>query len=158
MPDSTISPVDNPVVTYHYEDADYPTFLTGITNALNERFAIWDYDADGRVTLSKHAGDADETAIAFNTDGTKTVTFPLGEQRKYTFATIKGAPKVVREDRLAVGSIPAAYQLYAYDTNGFLSSFTDWRGNVTKHTFNTRGLETSRSTAGGKGGQCWRGF
>lgn len=148
-PDSTPSPTDNPVITYLYANTDYPTYLTGITDERGNNYATWAYDSDGQATSSQHAGGADLTTITYNGDGTKTVTLPLTGQVKYTFSIIKNAPKVTREDRLAVGTIPAANRQYTYDTNGFLATMLDWNGNSTHYTFNSRGLETSRTEAFG---------
>ena len=140
----------HPVLTYLYEDTNFPTYLTGIIDELGNRIATWTYDAaTGQATQSEHAGGADLTSITYNADGTKTVTFPLGEQIKYTFATVKNAPKVTREDRLAATGIPAANRIYTYDGNGFLASKTDWDGNKTTFVNNSRGLQTSRTEAVG---------
>lgn len=148
-PDSTPSPTDNPVITYHYEDTALPTYLTGITDERGIRFATWAYDSIGRGISSQHAGGADLTTITHNSDGTKTVTYPLGGQEKFTFSTLQSVPKVTRIDRLAVGSIPAANSQFTYNANGFAANYTDWKGNVTKHTISSAGLETSRTEAFG---------
>ncbi|MEO8392107.1 MAG: RHS repeat-associated core domain-containing protein [Chloroflexota bacterium] len=149
-PDSTPSPTDNPVITYLYEDTNFPTYLTGITDELGNRYATWAYDSTtGRATSSQHAGGAGLTTITYNVDGTRTVTGPLGGQDKYTFSTLQSMPKVTRIDRLAVGSIPAANSLFTYNANGFAANYTDWKGNVTKHTISSAGLETSRTEAFG---------
>ncbi|MBX3443843.1 MAG: RHS repeat protein [Planctomyces sp.] len=72
-----------PEIEYHYEDTDFPTYLTGITDELGERYATWAYDSTtGQTTSSEHAGGANATTVTYNTDGTKTVTYPLGEQIK----------------------------------------------------------------------------
>jgi YD repeat-containing protein len=139
----------NPVVTYHYEDADLPTYLTGITDERGNRYATWEYNSAGQVITSEHAGGADLTDVAYNTNGTKTVLGPLGEEITYTFSVIKSAPKVTREDRAAFGTTPAANRQYTYDTNGFLATAKDWKGNETRYVHNSRGLETSRTEAYG---------
>ncbi|WP_160280166.1 DUF6531 domain-containing protein, partial [Cellvibrio mixtus] len=47
---------DNTERMYHYEDARFPTFLTGITDERGKRYATWAYDAQGRAISSEHAG------------------------------------------------------------------------------------------------------
>jgi YD repeat-containing protein len=113
-------------VTYAYENSTFPTYLTGIIDELGNRFATWTYDSLGEATASTLADSADTTMITYNSDGTKTVSFPLGEMVTYTFATVANAPKISTEKRVAAGSIPAATATFTYDGNGFLASKTDW--------------------------------
>src|SRR5690606_30630482 len=87
-PDTTHTvSTDNPMRTYHYEDTAYPTHLTGITDERNNRTHTWGYDAQGRVILVTH-GDANSLVyrhtVAYNTNGTTTVTDPAGQSRTYT--------------------------------------------------------------------------
>ncbi|HVX13341.1 MAG TPA: DUF6531 domain-containing protein [Pirellulales bacterium] len=139
-----------PFIEYEYENTNFPTYLTGITDELGNRFATWSYDnSTGQALSSERASGADYTTVTYNTDGTKTVTFPLGEQIIYTFSNIQGASKVTEEDRQAATGIPAASREYTYDSNGFLASKTDWDGNETIYTNNSRGLQTSRTEAYG---------
>ncbi len=80
--------VDNPDGTtrqYHYEDADYPNALTGITDERGVRYSTFSYDAQGRAILSTHAGDAQRVDIAYNDiSGSRTVTNSSGEVSTYT--------------------------------------------------------------------------
>ena len=46
---------DNPRRTYHYENADFPNHLTGITDENGDRYATWNYDSEGRAISSEHA-------------------------------------------------------------------------------------------------------
>jgi RHS repeat-associated protein len=72
---STVSPnaTDNPAVTttYQYEDARFPGGLTGkLFNGA--RYSTFTYDANGRATLSEHAGPSAGTyvdAYQFSYDG-----------------------------------------------------------------------------------------
>lgn len=148
-PDNDANSSNNPVVTYHYENTVQPTALTGVTDELGHRYATWGYDDTGRATLSKHAGDVDATTLAYNTDGTTTVTYPLGERITYTYAMLQNAQKIVREDRATNGSIPAAYRTYSYDAKGFLASMRDWNGTITNYVYDANGLQTSRTEAYG---------
>jgi len=72
-PDTTPSDdTDNPRRTYHYEDSNYPSHLTGITDENGDRYATWAYNADGKAILTKHA----ETS----TEGVGQETFELDYQ------------------------------------------------------------------------------
>jgi len=134
---------------YHYENTSFVNALTGITDEMGVRFATWGYDAQGRVNLSKHAGDVDEVAIAYNSDGTTTVTDPLGLQTTYTFTVINGLRKVTKIDRAATAHTPAASMTHTYNSSGYLASTTDWKGNLTNYTTDQNGLETARVEAVG---------
>ncbi len=46
---------DNPKRIYHYEDPNFPDFLTGITDENGDRFATFAYDANGRAQSTEHA-------------------------------------------------------------------------------------------------------
>jgi RHS repeat-associated protein len=145
-------PGHTPTITYLYEIPETPSALTGVSDELNNRYLTWGYDsATGQATSSELAGGADHTTVAYNADGTKTVTFPLGEQIKYTFTNITSANvgKLTREDRVPSTGVPAANRQYTYDSNGFLATKTDWNGNSTHYINNAQGLQTSRTEAFG---------
>ena len=46
---------DNPTRTYHYEDANFPHHLTGITDENGDRYATFAYDSTGKATSTEHA-------------------------------------------------------------------------------------------------------
>ncbi|TAH32498.1 MAG: RHS repeat protein [Alphaproteobacteria bacterium] len=149
-PDNTpLDPNDNPKVQYVYEDPDLPSFITGIIDEKNNRLTTWTYDDLGRVIQSTHAGGAENTTIAYTNSNTRTVTNALGKQTIYHYSTVEGAPKITQVEGIANGTCEAANQNYTYDGNGYPLSKTDWKGNVTKYTYNARGLQESRTEAFG---------
>ncbi len=149
-PDNTpLDPNDNPKLTYHYEDANYPQFLTGITDEKNNRLATYTYNSEGRATQSTHAGGAENTTIAYTNATTRTVTNALGKQTIYRYSTVEGAPKITQVEGIANGTCEAANQNYTYDGNGYPLTKTDWKGFVTKYTYNAQGLQQSRIEAFG---------
>ena len=134
--------------TYLYEYI-LPFALTGIIDENQRRFTTWSYDSSGRVTSSQHANGADLTQVSYNSDGTRTVTNPLGQQETYTFTTLQGVPKVAEIDRLATSTTAAATRTFTYDPNGYKASETDWNGNLTIYTNDMRGLPLSVTQASG---------
>ncbi len=149
-PDSTpLDQDDNPRVQYLYEDPAFPVALTGLIDETGERYATWAYDSEGRAISSVHAGGVEAFDVAYNPDGSRTVTNPLGKQTTYHFTTINGGPKVSQVEGHASANCLAANADYVYDANGFLSSTTDWEGNVTDYAHNNRGLLTSLTEAVG---------
>lgn len=135
---------------YHYENTSFPYNLTGITDENNQRYATWAYDAYGRVILSEHAGGAEQVEFVYNSDGTTTVTDAAGAERIYHFTVQQGQLKVdhIEGDRCTTCS-SGSTQAYTYDNNGFVTSKTDWNGNVTTYIHDTQGRELSRTESSG---------
>ena len=140
---------------YHYNEsahtggANLPNALTGITDERGVRYATWKYDTQGRAISSEHAGGTDKTLLAFNTDGSTTVTNALGKQTTYNFSVINNVPRVVAVEGHATTSCEGANQNYTYTPEGWLASKTDWKGNATTYSYNTFGQEISRTEAFG---------
>ncbi|HUN56488.1 MAG TPA: chitobiase/beta-hexosaminidase C-terminal domain-containing protein [Candidatus Binataceae bacterium] len=138
------------IVSYLYENSSLPFALTGITDEDGNRYATWTYDAMGRALTSQHGGGADLTSVAYNdSNGQRTLTNALGQQSIYTFTTLQGIPKLTAVARQATTSTAAASESFSYDSNGYLSSRTDWNGNQTTFVNNLHGLPTSISEAVG---------
>jgi YD repeat-containing protein len=85
--------------TYLYSEpaftggASLPNALTGIVHEDGQRFATFNYQADGRAISTEHAGALDKFAVQYNVDGTSTVTTPLGTTQQRTFNTVLGVKK-----------------------------------------------------------------
>jgi RHS repeat-associated protein len=135
--------------TYLYGNASFPFALTGLEDENGNLFTSWTYDSLGRATSSQLAGGAELTQVAYNVDGTRTVTDPLGAQTVYTFATLQGVPKVTQMSRLATATTAAATRNFTYDVNGYKASETDWNGDLTTYVNDARGLPTSITEASG---------
>jgi RHS repeat-associated protein len=132
---------------YLYENISFPNALTGIIDENNQRFATWAYDAQGRAVSSQHAGGVELTTIAYNSDGSSTVTDANGNQHTYSFTTQFG---VIKPTSLTGAPVPSVGgSAFTYDSNGFIASRTDYDGNVTTYTHDARGNETSRVMASG---------
>ena len=87
------------------------------------------------------------TTLAYDADGTSTVTDARGNAHAYTFQTQFSLVKPAALTGAPVQS--SGGQAFTYDANGFIASRTDWNGNVTTYTHDTRGDETSRTEASG---------
>lgn len=107
---------------YVYENSAFPSALTGIVDENGNRYTTWAYDSTGRAISSQHAGGANLTRIAYNTDGSRTVTNALGAQELYKFTTLQGVPKVTEIDRLAAANLPAATEKHVPGLQDFLGS------------------------------------
>jgi len=61
-PDATpANSADNPKRIYHYENADFPNHLTGITDENGVRYATYAYDANGLAISTEHAQTTNPT-------------------------------------------------------------------------------------------------
>jgi RHS repeat-associated protein len=108
---------------YHYEDANFPHALTGITDERGIRYATYAYDAQGRANLSTHAGDVQRVDIVYNADGTRTVTNSLGHASTYTTAAQQGMMLITDISGPGCSTCAGGNTRYNYDpiTNNLLS-------------------------------------
>jgi YD repeat-containing protein len=143
---------DNSTKTYLYENTQFPHYITGILDENNNRISSVQYDTQGRA-ISSEMGELnsgiERSQIEYHEDGTSTVTNALGKQNIYHFTDFNGEYKMTQVEGQASENCASANQAYTYDTNGFMASKTDWKGNITSYIHNDRGLETSRTEASG---------
>jgi RHS repeat-associated protein len=136
---------------YHYEDA-LPELLTGVTDESGQRFSTYDYDAQGRVILSEHAGGAGRYEFSYTGAGapyTTTVEDPLGTSRTYSFGVVNNVYKLQNIAGPSCSHCGSSQQT-SYDSNGNVLQRTDFAGNVTTYSFSSpRNLEASRTEAYG---------
>ncbi len=140
--------------TYHYENTRFPGALIGITDANGDRFATWAYDAEGRAISSEYFGGAEKVTVDYAylndpSDPRAVATNALGKQTTYHFTTIYGVRKVIQVEGHPSPNCAAANKNYTYDTNGFVASKTDWKGNTTTYVRNSKGQELSLTEATG---------
>ncbi len=146
---------DNSTRTYHYEEENFSSHLSGISDETGARYATWDYDDDnGKVIGSKHAGEAEKVEFVYNSDGsvsvtttvriddpdTTTIDETLTNTRTYHYAVKGGANRVseVTGDRCI--TCPAGrIQSRTYYDNGQLETTSDWKGNETRYTYYANG-------------------
>ncbi len=136
---------------YHYEHV-IANLLTGITDESGARLATYDYDSQGRVTLSEHAGGAGRYEFSYSGASapyTTIVEDPLGTSRTYSTGNVNGVYKLQSISGPACNSCGRSQDV-DYDANGNVSQRTDFEGNVTTYIFGLpRNLEASRTEAFG---------
>jgi RHS repeat-associated protein len=134
----------------HTSGANLPDALTGIVDENGERYASYGYDATGRGVSSEHAGGADRYELAYNPDGTTTVTDPLGAARTYSYTNVQGIKRQTGQSQPAGAGCPASASARTYDANGNIATSTDFNGSVTTNTWDlTRNLLTQTVEASG---------
>ncbi|WP_161808063.1 RHS repeat-associated core domain-containing protein [Mesorhizobium sp. 1M-11] len=141
---------------YHYEDANYPKFLTGVSDHRGVRVATYTYDAEGRAISTEGAGGANRVTVAYGTSGsqlTRTVTNALGRVSVYKFDHVAGSSWDIRfagVDGQASTNCPASASSVAYDAVGYVASQTDEEGRVTNYVNDSRGRPTQITQATGR--------
>ena len=94
-----------------------PHTLTGIIDENNNRFATYQYDAQGRAISTQHAGGADFVGVTFGTDS-NVVTDALGTSRAVNLQTVQGVVKSSGSSQPPGSGCPAASSAMTYDANG----------------------------------------
>lgn len=123
--------------------------LTGIIDENGNRYADVHYDSQGRATSSQLGGVSDLTQVAYNSDGTATVTYPLGVQTTIGFAVPYGRMQVSSASQPCAPSCNQTAASRTYDANGNPASSVDFKGVTTAYTYDANGLETQRIEAQG---------
>lgn len=114
---------------YLYENSRLPHHLTGIIDENGARFANYQYDEFGRVTLSEHSGGANRVSLNYVDGSTTEVTGPLGNIRKYDFDPYKSSFDV---SDISDGS---GISIYSRNPDGWPTEKTDPAGNVVQSTY-----------------------
>jgi RHS repeat-associated protein len=144
---------DSSVRTYQYANARVQAGLTGIVDENQATYATIGYDSQGRANSTVLGGGiANGYSIVYNSNGSATVTDPLGAVRTYNYQQLQGRPKltsITGQPCSACGPAQATY-----DSAGYPQSTTDFNNNVTQSTYDdTRGLETQRIEGNGTSAQ-----
>ena len=133
---------------YLYEVRLYPNLLTGIVDELGNMYASWTYDSTGRALTSQRSGGVDLTTVSYGSGGTS-ATATDANSNAHTYALISLFNVVKPSGMTGDPYPPAGGSAFTYDSNGFVSSVTDFNGNVTNYVHNSLGEETSRTEAYG---------
>ncbi|WP_197491486.1 RHS repeat-associated core domain-containing protein [Methylomonas methanica] len=151
----------NPGRQYLYNEQDYtsntnlPYALTGILDENGSRYASYRYDAQGRGIGTEHANGSDLHQLAYNADGSTTITDALGQPRTFLHQTILGFKHNVGQSQPAGSGCAASASHITYDANGNVASRTDFNGNLSCYAYDlNRNLETVRVEGLPAGAAC----
>ncbi len=114
----SVSYPDGTTEKYHYEDAIHPTYLTGITDRRNIRYATFAYDQEGRAILTEHAGGVGRRTISFLKDGLREVTNSLGVASLYKTLKLGGFQAVTEISGPGCSTCGTSNAIYEYDITG----------------------------------------
>jgi RHS repeat-associated protein len=141
--------------TYLYEDARFPTHVTGIVDNLGNRVRTYAYDGDGRAISTQGANGIDAYSVAFGVSGTtltRQVTNPLGKTSTYSYSKFTAGSADYRLTGIAgaaSANTPASSNSISYGTDTFIANGTDDEGRTTTSTRDSRGNPTSIVEASG---------
>jgi YD repeat-containing protein len=113
------------------------------------RYATWTYDDQGRAISSEHFGGAEKIQISYDSASATSVINELGKMTKYTFINVGGVKRISKVVGEPSANCPNSNSSFAYNSRGQLTIKTDNKGYKTNYSYNTRGLESSRTEAAG---------
>lgn len=139
--------------TYHYEDANHPNALTGITDSNGIRSATWTYNEHGQAVNSSHALGTDVGSVSYDqTNHTATVVDASNKTKTVTFNSYGRINDVVGESCSTAGQdsqvsfsydslgrvtqkvqAEGATETFSYDANGFLKDHILAAGSSLEH-------------------------
>jgi RHS repeat-associated protein len=151
---STVTNADTTTRGYQYADSRFANALTGVVDETGTQLSGWTYDAQERGISTQEAAGAGAMSLAYNADGTVTTTDALGAVRTFTYTRVGDTNRPIG---ISGSQCPACRDSLAttYDVAGFVSSRTDYNGNLTCYSNDPiRGLELVRVEGFAPGSSC----
>jgi YD repeat-containing protein len=149
---TTVTRQDNKTRQYHYEQANTPWGMTGITDEAGIRYATYGYDAQGRVSSESKVGNVDVAAISYSPvagDYTTTVQNLSPNGSLLSETTIGFSQQGGRYQPTGSNAPSALCSGYAqainYDTTGRKASEQNHDGKHIAYTYDTKGRQLSRT-------------
>lgn len=141
------------VRSYHYENAQLPGALTGIS-INGARYSKYTYHPDGRVLKSGLGinGDIDSSTFAYGADYVN-VTNAAGQTIHYEIAEVGGRRTIIGVERPASETCPAGGVYTAYGSDGNIDYTLDAYGVKTDLTYDAFDRVTQKISGIGSSGQ-----
>jgi RHS repeat-associated protein len=151
---TTVTNLDGTTRSYVYGNGNFVNALTSIIDESGTTLSTWAYNGQEQATSTQEALGADAQTLSYNSNGSVTVTDALGAVRTLTYTRIGDINKV---NSISGSQCPTCQEWAAttYDSAGFVSSRTDYNGNVTCYSNDpVRGLELVRVEGFASGSSC----
>lgn len=150
----TVTNLDSTTTSYVYADSSFPNALTSEVDENGTTFSTWGYDSQERGTSTQEYGGADAHTLTYNSYTSVTDQDALGATRTFSYTRIG--------DQIEVASISGSQcstcqemASTTYDAAGWVSSRTDYNGNLTCYQNDpVRGLELYRVEGFAPGSTC----
>lgn len=132
---------------YHYEDERFPSKITGVTDERGVRTVTVEYDYRGRAVMTNGPDGADRYRFEYWEGGFKEID-PLGTTRTYKLTRVQDIWRATQTEQgcSACGTDVANT---TFDARGYRATETDFEGNVTRYSYDARGLLRSMTEAAG---------
>lgn len=122
-------------------------YLTGIVDESAARYSNTGYDAENRAIFTLFGGEAEstggganDTQISYNSDGTSTITYALGNTATLGYSqTPSGQNQIASVSQPCGPECKQSWSTRTYDSNGYPASSTDFNGNVTTTQYDANG-------------------
>lgn len=144
---------------YAASPTKYPSELTGIVDEKGVRYETTTFNENNRGTSSQFASGADKVTLSYynftqNGGTPASLTTPLGLVVTLSFAD-DGAQtlKPSGTSTYCGNQCNQGDKAVTYDTNGYPATRTDYKGTVTKTTYDANGLLTQQVEASGTSAQ-----
>jgi len=153
----TVTYPDSSVLTLVYgENSAGSNDLTGVIDESSNRIDTTQYNSEDRATSTSGPSGIGQTSLVytFTSSGTliEVVTDPLGKVETSTTEYLLGTVRPLTVTQTCTGCTTVSRQ-YSYDSNGYLASSTDFKGNLTKTTYAANGLLNQQIEASGTASQ-----
>lgn len=117
-----------------------PNSMTGIQDESGNRYESISYDSQGRATSSVFTGNVGATHVAYNPDGSSSVTYPLGHVTNFGVTMVGGLARSGTVDQPCGPDCQQPWKSRTYDANGYPASYTDFNNVTTTVTYDSFGL------------------
>jgi len=126
-----------------------PNSLTGDIDETGARFTSIAYDAQGRATMSRLSTQIELVQINYGSNGGTTVTYPNGIQTRLDVVMPDATVHTSSVSKPCGPNCDQPHAAATYDSRGYLATVTDFKGNVTKTTYDANGLLDQQIDASG---------
>jgi RHS repeat-associated protein len=148
----TVTYPDSNVVTFDYgENGAGSNDLTGVVDESNNRIDSTMYNSSDQVTSTTGPDGINQTSFSYatsNGNAVETVADALGKTETTNTKYLFGVAVPTTITRSCSGCTSASRQ-YTYNSNGYLTSSTDFNGNITNTTYDASGLLDQQIEASG---------
>jgi YD repeat-containing protein len=151
---STVTNLDGTTRSYAYGNPGFLNALTAVVDESGTTLSSWVYDSQERATSTTQAVGANAMSLTYNSNGSVTTTDALGAVRTFTYTRVGDANQTTS---ISGSQCPTCQDSAAttYDSYGWVSSRTDYNGNLTCYANDpTRGVELVRVEGFAPGSTC----
>lgn len=130
--------------SYHYENNQYPSALTGVTDERGVRYVTWKYNDQGLAISSENTNGTNKYQLEFLDNNRTRVINPLGRATTYYFKNFLTSRKVIKVEGELTGTCIATNSSYNRNYKGQIINQVNENNATINYEYNDRGLPTKR--------------